>query len=140
MPSSHSQMVWFFAIYTALFIIFRLHHNRESTFEAVWKAAMVVAVVLIAVVVMYSRVYLLYHSWAQVVVGALLGITLGSTWFAVVHLTLSPLFPSLAALSVCELLMIRDTSLIPNILWFEYTQARTENRTRNRKLVSMKSQ
>lgn len=42
--------------------------------------------------------------------------------------------------SVCERLMIRDTSLIPNILWFEYTHARTESRARNRKLTSMKSQ
>ncbi|KAF4517127.1 hypothetical protein B566_EDAN008886 [Ephemera danica] len=34
----------------------------------------------------------------------------------------------------------RDTSLIPNILWFEYTNSRQEARARGRKLVTMKSQ
>ncbi|XP_042210575.1 dolichyldiphosphatase 1-like isoform X3 [Homarus americanus] len=108
MPSSHSQMMWFFTVYSILFLIF--------------------------------RVYLLYHSWSQVLWGALLGILLGCGWFTLTHLVLTPLFPVIASWSVCERLMIRDTSLIPNILWFEYTHARTENRARSRKLTSMKSQ
>ncbi|XP_018006844.1 dolichyldiphosphatase 1 [Hyalella azteca] len=95
----------------------------------------------ICLIVSYvSRVYLLYHSWAQVIVGSVLGAVLGVGWFFIVHVHLTPLFPQIASWSICELLMIRDTSLIPNILWFEYTHARNENRARNRKLVSMKSQ
>uniref|UniRef100_A0A2P2I2I9 Dolichyldiphosphatase n=2 Tax=Hirondellea gigas TaxID=1518452 RepID=A0A2P2I2I9_9CRUS len=140
MPSSHSQMAWFFAAYTILFVLFRLHHNRDSVFEMLWKVSTLLSVVVMAALVMYSRVYLLYHSWAQVLVGAVLGVVLGVSWFAVVHLLLSPFFPIVVSMSVFELLMIRDTSLIPNILWFEYTNARTENRTRSRKLVPMKSQ
>uniref|UniRef100_A0A4W3IY05 Dolichyldiphosphatase 1 n=1 Tax=Callorhinchus milii TaxID=7868 RepID=A0A4W3IY05_CALMI len=35
---------------------------------------------------------------------------------------------------VSEIFMIRDTSLIPNILWFEYTVTRAEARNRQRKL------
>ncbi|ROT66982.1 putative dolichyldiphosphatase 1-like [Penaeus vannamei] len=89
---------------------------------------------------MYSRVYLLYHTWGQVLWGALVGIILGFGWFTLTHLMLTPLFPIVASWKVCETLMIRDTSLIPNILWFEYTHARTENRARSRKLASMKSQ
>nr|XP_053630448.1 dolichyldiphosphatase 1-like [Cherax quadricarinatus] len=108
MPSSHSQMMWFFAVYSVLFLIF--------------------------------RVYLLYHSWSQVLWGALVGVLLGCSWFMLTHLVLTPLFPVIASWSVCERFMIRDTSLIPNILWFEYTHARTENRARSRKLTSMKSQ
>uniref|UniRef100_A0A3P8U269 Dolichyldiphosphatase n=1 Tax=Amphiprion percula TaxID=161767 RepID=A0A3P8U269_AMPPE len=44
------------------------------------------------------------------------------------------------ALSVCysrpisEYFLVRDTSLIPNILWFEYTVTRSEARNRQRKL------
>nr|XP_045607232.1 dolichyldiphosphatase 1-like isoform X3 [Procambarus clarkii] len=108
MPSSHSQMMWFFAVYSVLFLIF--------------------------------RVYLLYHTWSQVLLGALVGVLLGCSWFTLTHLVLTPVFPVIASWSVCERFMIRDTSLIPNILWFEYTHARTENRARSRKLTSMKSQ
>ena len=140
MPSSHSQICWFFAIYSTLFILFRLHHNRQSLFEGVWKVTVIALLISTAVIVMYSRVYLLYHSWTQVFVGAVVGILLGASWFFTVHILLTPYFPFIASLSVCELLMIRDTSLIPNILWFEYTHARSENGTRNRKLACMKTQ
>lgn len=140
MPSSHSQMMWFFAVYSILFLIFRLRHISNSVMELLWKVVVAVGLVTTAGIVMYSRVYLLYHSWSQVLCGALVGILLGCGWFMLIHLVLTPLFPVIASWSVCEHLMIRDTSLIPNILWFEYTHARTENRTRSRKLTSMKSQ
>lgn len=41
---------------------------------------------------------------------------------------------------ISEILLLRDTTLIPNVLWFEYTNTRQEVRARSRKLVSMKSQ
>lgn len=41
---------------------------------------------------------------------------------------------------ISEYLLLRDTTLIPNILWFEYTNTRQEARARSRKLISMKSQ
>ncbi|CAN7949778.1 unnamed protein product [Ixodes hexagonus] len=53
---------------------------------------------------------------------------------------LTPLLHSLCFRPVSELLMLRDTTLIPNVMWFEYTSYRAESRTRQRKLVSMKSQ
>lgn len=140
MPSSHSQMMWFFASYSVLFLIFRLHHISNYVMELLWKVLVAVGLITAAVIVMYSRVYLLYHSWAQVLLGAVVGVVLGCGWFMVVHILFTPLFPTVASWSVCERLMIRDTSLIPNILWFEYTHARTESRARNRKLTSMKSQ
>ncbi|XP_050714247.1 dolichyldiphosphatase 1-like isoform X2 [Eriocheir sinensis] len=140
MPSSHSQMMWFFASYSILFLIFRLHHISSYVMEFLWKVLVAVGLITAAIAVTYSRVYLLYHSWAQVLLGALVGMVLGCGWFGMVHIMLTPLFPTVASWSVCERLMIRDTSLIPNILWFEYTHARTENRARNRKLTSIKSQ
>ncbi|XP_047740607.1 dolichyldiphosphatase 1-like, partial [Hyalella azteca] len=100
MPSSHSQMVWFFALYATFFVLFRLHHNRESIFEAIWKASIIAAVFCIASVVVYSRVYLLYHSWAQVIVGSVLGAVLGVGWFFIVHVHLTPLFPQIASWSI----------------------------------------
>ena len=41
---------------------------------------------------------------------------------------------------ICEWLLIRDQTLIPNVIFFEYTSHRHEIRARSRKLVSMKSQ
>jgi hypothetical protein len=35
---------------------------------------------------------------------------------------------------MCEYLLIKDTTLIPNILWFEYSTARLETRSRARKI------
>jgi len=41
-----------------------------------------------------------------------------------------------------ELFLLRDTTLIPNVLWFEYTNIRHEAgaRARRRKSISAKSQ
>ncbi|KAK7079699.1 Dolichyldiphosphatase 1 [Halocaridina rubra] len=140
MPSSHSQMMWFFTSYSVLFLILRLKHINNSVMEIVWKVLMGVSIATTAAVVGYSRVYLLYHTWSQIIWGAVLGMVLGISWFTFTHLVLSPVFPVVASWRISEQLMIRDTSLIPNIMWFEYTHARTENRTRSRKLTSMKSQ
>jgi len=140
MPSSHSQLIWFFVVYSILFLIFRLHHISGSLIDMVGKAVVGLGLLVAACLVSYSRIYLLYHSWSQVLCGALVGGTLGASWFTLVHLILTPIFPIVASWNICELLMVRDTTLIPNILWFEYTHARQENRARSRKLISMKSQ
>ncbi|KAG7175329.1 Dolichyldiphosphatase 1-like [Homarus americanus] len=65
--------------------------------ELLWKVLVAVALVTAAFIVMFSRVYLLYHSWSQVLWGALLGILLGCGWFTLTHLVLTPLFPVIAS-------------------------------------------
>ncbi|XP_032905236.1 dolichyldiphosphatase 1 isoform X2 [Amblyraja radiata] len=102
MPSSHSQFIWFFSIYSLLFL--------------------------------YLRVYLMYHSWSQVIYGVIAGGVMGATWFIFTQEILTPLFPRIASWPISEFFLIRDTSLIPNILWFEYTVTRSEARNRQRKL------
>ncbi|MGH0151361.1 UNVERIFIED_CONTAM: hypothetical protein FKN15_020393 [Acipenser sinensis] len=102
MPSSHSQFIWFFFMYSFLFL--------------------------------YFRVYLLYHSWSQVINGGVAGSIMAVAWFIFTQELLTPLFPKIAAWPISEFFLIRDTSLIPNILWFEYTVTRAEARNRQRKL------
>ncbi|POI33896.1 hypothetical protein CIB84_002352 [Bambusicola thoracicus] len=102
MPSSHSQFMWFFSVYSFLFL--------------------------------YLRVYLLYHTWSQVLYGGVAGSVMAIAWFAFTQEILTPLFPRIAAWPISEFFLIRDTSLIPNILWFEYTVTRAEARNRQRKL------
>ncbi|KAK3919379.1 Dolichyldiphosphatase 1 [Frankliniella fusca] len=141
MPSSHSQFMWFFTFYFSLFVILRLTHtNNYSHMEWLWKGLLLLGTNTLSTLVTISRVYLQYHTWSQVIGGALVGGTLGVSWFIFVNCFLSPYFPTVASWKLCELLLIRDSSLIPNVLWFEYTNIRQEARARSRKLVSMKSQ
>lgn len=141
MPSSHSQFMWFFSVYCALFVVIRLaHSNNNSHIEWAWKGLLLLVTHFCAIFVSISRVYLLYHSWRQVICGALVGGTFGVLWFIVVNTCLSPYFPAVVSWRLSELLLIRDSTLIPNVLWFEYTNIRQEARARGRKLVSMKSQ
>lgn len=141
MPSGHSQFSWFFATYIICFVCIRLHHmNNNSTLETVWKTVILLSCVSFAMVVSISRIYLQYHTWKQVICGTLVGIMFGSFWFALTHVVLTPYFPIIVSWRISEILLIRDTTLIPNVLWFEYTNARQETRARSRKLVSMKSQ
>ncbi|XP_022085409.1 dolichyldiphosphatase 1-like [Acanthaster planci] len=136
MPSSHSQFMWFFAVYVVLFIYVRLglqQHSSTSLLELVWKHCLAIGTTVLALIVSFSRVYLAYHTVRQVVCGALLGTILAVPWFAFNEVFLTPLYPRVVSLRVAEILMVRDSTLIPNVLWFEYTNARTEARTRQRK-------
>ncbi|XP_018312274.1 dolichyldiphosphatase 1 [Mycetomoellerius zeteki] len=92
MPSTHAQFMWFFAAYATLFIYFRLNYNCTIT-ERFWRTIVAIGCIVTALLVTYSRVYLLYHSNTQVVWGALIGITLGSAWFLIMHMILTPFFP-----------------------------------------------
>ncbi|XP_012548513.1 dolichyldiphosphatase 1-like [Bombyx mandarina] len=139
MPSSHAQFIWFFSVYVFYFVLIRLHHiNNNSIISALWRVIIVSGCICLAGLVSIGRVYLHYHTTSQVVVGAIVGIMFATIWFALVHRVFTPLFPQIVALKISEMLMIRDTTLIPNVLWFEYTTSRQEARARGRKLAALK--
>lgn len=73
---------------------------------------------------MYSRVYLGYHTVAQVFAGAALGIFLGGGWFWIVNNWIKCHFPAMEESAVGRLLFVKDTSHISNVLKFEYENAR----------------
>uniref|UniRef100_V9KH63 Dolichyldiphosphatase n=1 Tax=Callorhinchus milii TaxID=7868 RepID=V9KH63_CALMI len=135
MPSSHSQFIWFFSTYSFLFLYLRMHQTNNARFvDMLWRHILSLCLLTAAFLVSYSRVYLLYHSWSQVIYGGAVGGMMGGAWFIFIQEVLTPLFPRIATWPVSEIFMIRDTSLIPNILWFEYTVTRAEARNRQRKL------
>lgn len=135
MPSSHSQFIWFFSIYSLLFLYLRMHQtNNARCLDLLWRHILSVCLLTLAFLVSYSRVYLMYHSWSQVIYGVIAGGVMGATWFIFTQEVLTPLFPRIASWPISEFFLIRDTSLIPNILWFEYTVTRSEARNRQRKL------
>ena len=134
MPSSHSQFMWFVSTYMTIFVFVRLRHQESLLIKTLWCGACVALSFFVA----YGRVYLHYHTWWQVTCGCALGSVLATLWFCVVHYLLTPLFPWVTSLKLCEYLMIRDYSTIPNVMWFDYTNARTEAKNRIRKM-SIKS-
>ena len=83
MPSGHSQLTWMVAAY----IICHLYVERDTLLENTkkWKSrsrtmsiVFSIVVVLFAIAVSYSRVYVEYcHTMQQVVIGGLLGVVMG---------------------------------------------------------------
>jgi len=122
MPSSHAQFIWFFSAYFVFFVIFRVVEDSHKW----WKPLVSGAAVALAAIVTYSRVYLGYHTTAQVMWGSGIGIAGAGLWILLVQLILTPLFPSIVASPIAEFFLVRDTTLIPNLLVFEYTTSRAE--------------
>lgn len=117
-PSSHSQYMFFFAVYYTLLTCRGI---------GLWTRNDLVVNFLhwsLALLTMYSRVYLGYHTVAQVFAGATLGTFLGVVWFWVVNYKLFCYFPAIEESSFGRRFYIKDTSHIPNVLKFEYENAR----------------
>ncbi|MCO5558059.1 hypothetical protein L7F22_011635 [Adiantum nelumboides] len=118
-PSSHSVYMSFFSIYLTLLaarrLTFATSYGKAFTMVVAWP---------FAAVVMYSRIYLGYHTPAQVVAGGILGLMLGSVWFLIVNVVLVHTFPVLEGLQICKLFYIKDNTHIPNVLQFEYENCR----------------
>ncbi|OVA18134.1 Phosphatidic acid phosphatase type 2/haloperoxidase [Macleaya cordata] len=118
-PSSHSQYMFFFAIYFTLLTYkgIGLSGGRQKLIVGFvpWP---------LAFLTMYSRVYLGYHTVAQVFAGAALGSFLGALWFWVVNSLLICYFPVIEESALGRMLYIKDCSHIHNVLKFEYDNAR----------------
>ena len=123
-PSSHSQYMCFFSIYVTLLATRRLHFGDElrRVFIALlpWPFALTV---------MYSRVYLGYHTVSQILAGGTLGCLLGAAWYFLMDIVVSPWFPWLEDTAICRYLRIKDSSHIPDVIGFEYRNSREARRT-----------
>ncbi|KAG4959489.1 hypothetical protein GLYMA_13G137800v4 [Glycine max] len=123
-PSSHCQYMFFFASYLTLLSLrggLSFWHVRDNPplHLLTWS---------LALLTMYSRVYLGYHTLAQVFAGTALGVFLGAVWFWVVNSVLYPYFPVIEESAFGRWFYVKDTSHIPNVLKFEYDMARAERR------------
>lgn len=112
MPSSHAQFVSFFAIYLALFLIFR-HTFTYSTSRVISnftvRAILAFTLCIGAAGVAISRIYLNYHTPRQVLVGCTAGTVLAVTWFCVTGFLRTHGWIDWALdLSVARFLRIRD--------------------------------
>ncbi|CAN6581076.1 unnamed protein product [Malus baccata var. baccata] len=118
-PSSHSQYMFFFATYFTL-----LTYKGIGLWDTKNKLAVVFLPWVLALLTMYSRVYLGYHTVAQVLAGSAFGVFLGAVWFWVVNSVLYRSFPMIEESWFGRYFYIKDTSHIPNVLKFEYDNAR----------------
>lgn len=80
MPSAHSQFMGFFAAYFMLNVWHRVPIRRPQ------KILVSACLALAAVLVAFSRVYLLYHTPQQVMVGVLVGVSAGVVFYPVVSI------------------------------------------------------
>ncbi|CAI0446804.1 unnamed protein product [Linum tenue] len=135
-PSSHSQYMFFFATYFTLLMLKGIGlaqtiRNKGFAFSLAWS---------MAVLTMYSRVYLGYHTVAQVFAGASLGLVLGGTWFWVVNSLIFFYFPAIEESRFGRMFYVKDTSHISNVLQFEYDNARAARKNMAaRKVMDPKS-
>lgn len=119
MPSDHAQFMFFFATYAILWLSSR--HKGPSGQRQFATAA----VLLNAITVSYSRVFLGFHTPEQVLVGALIGMGSGLMFHHLLDL-IRPYYRLLEPLALCQYLLIKDSGHIPNILQFERDQSRRE--------------
>ncbi|CAH8462337.1 unnamed protein product [Heterobilharzia americana] len=125
MPSNHAQFMGFFCAYFALFLYIRL--NQKSCCRET-KGLIFLIFLLLTVVVCYSRVYLLYHTFSQVLVGVTVGGVSAVIWFLLVQHIVTPIFPWISDSWIGHLLMLQDFTHINNIVKFEYINAQNHIR------------
>lgn len=136
MPSAHAQFMGFVTAFVILLFYVRIKVvTLIIPLAKLWKHFLTAACVLTSIVVSYSRIYLRYHTPNQVLVGLVLGLLFGALWFVFMEKIVGPYFPIIASMPICEMLLIKDFSLIPNALWCEYHCIKTEMRTRTKKYI-----
>ena len=126
MPSTHSQWMWFCSCYLVLFSVFRLTNTLA------WKLVCVLLSLAASTLMAYSRVYLQYHTVAQVssrimvhvidhcclicthdisclqvVWGGVVGGVGAVIWFLLTQWVFTPLYPVIERWRISEYFMIR---------------------------------
>lgn len=120
MPSDHAQTFFYFMTYLAIFIIVKSKMPGTPRLRAMRNRFLVFGQIVMAAVVAYSRVYLHYHTIAQVVVGAVIGITLGFVWYYFVNYHFIKYAPMIVEHPIGRYFLLRDYGPIPRVIHFQY--------------------
>lgn len=114
MPSMHCQFVAFFALFLTMCLILRW---RMSTFLRVFYFT-VIHGLLVATCV--SRVYLMYHTVRQVIVGVVMGAILGVAWFVISNRVSYYMNRFILHSSIAKYFCIRSLGHLEDATQFEY--------------------
>ncbi|CAF0742130.1 unnamed protein product [Adineta steineri] len=141
MPSAHAQSFFYFMTYLAIFVILKSQMPGSPNIRSIRHRFFVIVQFIAAILVAYSRVYLYYHTIAQVVVGGVLGTILGCIWYYFVNYQFIKYVPFIIDRPLAKYLLIRDYSPIPHIIHFQYESEYSEaKRCRERYANYMKDQ
>ncbi|CAF5212503.1 unnamed protein product, partial [Rotaria magnacalcarata] len=120
MPSDHAQTFFYFMTYLAIFVILKSQMPGSPHIRSIRNRVLVFTQLIVAVIVAYSRVYLHYHTVAQVVVGAFFGTALGCGWYYFVNYHFMQYASLITDHPLGKYFLIRDYSLIPRLIHFQY--------------------
>lgn len=105
MPSAHSQFVGFMASYITLRILF-----KWKTSNKIIKIIHILIINLISIITCYSRIYLKYHNWNQVIVGISVGLMNGTLYFLTIDIIRNlGIIDWLLTFKIMKLMYIKDT-------------------------------
>lgn len=97
-PSSHSQFISFFTFYSIIFILIKMKSKPKY-----FKYPIIVILLLSMALVIYSRIYLLYHFWHQCFVGLICGFIFSIIWFNQVYHLIEPyLFDTIISMEISQ--------------------------------------
>ena len=105
MPSNHAQFAFHFAAFYSMLFLFRswsLSFKYRLTYSAMLFA--------FASLTSYSRVYLHYHTFNQVIVGCIVGVGTGMLWYAWLVSVSVPIANMVRELALAKWFCIRDYS------------------------------
>ncbi|KAI6652781.1 Dolichyldiphosphatase 1 [Oopsacas minuta] len=114
MPSMHCQFVSFFALFLTLSIILRWKMSLSS------KSFYLFAINVILFGTCVSRVYLLYHTVRQVIVGVVVGACLGVTWYYLTKWVSYYVNRFILSSTIAEYFCIRNLGHLEDATQFEY--------------------
>ncbi|CAF1972045.1 unnamed protein product [Rotaria magnacalcarata] len=141
MPSDHAQTFFYFMTYLAIFVILKSQMPGSPHIRSIRNRVLVFTQLIVAVIVAYSRVYLHYHTVAQVVVGAFFGTALGCGWYYFVNYHFMQYASLITDHPLGKYFLIRDYSLIPRLIHFQYENEYAEaKRWRERRANYAKDQ
>ncbi len=138
MPSSHSQFVTFFSISLSLFLLWRhvpslsTAHSPLSLSE---RLLLSFVACLCAAAVVFSRVYLNYHTPKQVLAGCGAGAFSAVAWFLLTaYLRRSGWIDWALDTQLAEMLRVRDLVITEDLVdagWGRWKERRKDNRNAN---------
>ena len=105
MPSNHAQFISFFATLNILQLI-----HMPSTLPLLYRLLYASCLAALTVLVCLSRHYLRYHSFDQIIVGAMVGTVFGALWHRMLQLYARLIIDRVLSWPLVRFLRIRDYS------------------------------
>jgi len=116
MPSQHAQFIAFYVVYLHLYVLMQVPHYG-TRWEAFEKSAFIVLTTLLAGLVIYGRIYLIYHTPEQTAYGTVLGALCGYIWFVVTQKWLRARFKDMQK-ALAQVLRLRSLRNVPSYSGF----------------------